>query len=510
MGKKALITGTLILTGASFITRILGFIFRIYMSNIMGAEGMGLYQLIFPIYMLTWSLCSAGVSLAVSKKVAELTTKKLHQDAIRTLKCAIVLSGGIALAISVPLFLFAPFVAEHFIHAPNTAIALRLLPFCLPCMATACCIRGYFQGRQEMAIPATAQIVEQVARMIVIYVFAGFFIPKGLAYACALGMLGLCGGEYCSCFFTYIMYKYKKRSLFLRPATLAYGSIFSTLVTISIPITANRFLTSMLQSVENILIPIQLQKFGLPSSEALGMYGMFSGMALPLLFFPSMVTASIATALVPAISEASARKSETTLKKTVSKAIQFSALIGIGASSLFYMLGPEIGMACYNRTEVGEILKLLAIICPFLYLQGILNGILNGLGLEKLTFKGTLMGSGICIAMILILVPMKGIIGFAMAMLFQSGFVTVYHLSHILKHIDLPIDIMGWIIKPSIAAVFGCLSMKYVHNHILMGNLNFSLRISTIIAIGILGIFYIGYLFLFRCVTWEDIKIVIK
>ncbi|MEG0352250.1 MAG: stage V sporulation protein B [Cellulosilyticaceae bacterium] len=507
MGKKALITGTLILTGASLITRLLGFIFRIYMSNIMGAEGIGLYQLIFPIYMLTWSLCSAGVSLAVSKKVAELSAKRLYQDAIRTLKCAIVLSVSIALAVAVPLFIFAPFIANHFIHEPNTAIALRLLPFCLPFMATACCIRGYFQGRQEMLIPATAQIVEQVARMIVIALFSSFFIPKGLAYACALGMLGLCGGEFCSCFFTFTMYKFKKRSLVLRPAITPYNEVFATLLAISIPITANRFLTSMLQSVENILIPLQLQKFGLPSSEALGLYGMFSGMALPLLFFPSMVTTSIATALVPAISEASATKNQKTLKYTVSKSIQFSMLIGIGASSLFYTLGPEIGMACYKLPEVGEILKILAIICPFLYLQGILNGILNGLGLQRLTFKSTLIGSAICISLILLLVPQKGIIGFAIAMLLQSGFMTIYNLFHILKHISLPVDIMGWILRPSIAALFGCISMKYVHNHILLSQ--FSMTFSTVIAVSLLGIFYISYLFIFKCITLDDIKTIL-
>ena len=504
MGKKALITGTIILTGASFITRILGFIFRIYMSNIMGAEGVGLYQLIFPIYMLTWSLCSAGVALAVSKTVAELTAKQLHQDAIRTLKCSIVISGGLAICISIFLTFFYEFVANYFVHEANTAVALRILPICLPFMATACCIRGYFQGRQEMAIPATAQVVEQVARMVVIYLFAGLFIPKGLAYACALGMLGLCGGVFCSCLFTYTMYKFKKRSLSLRPATLGYSSIFSTLLTISIPITANRFLTSMLQSVENILIPIQLQKFGLASGDALGVYGMFSGMALPLLFFPSMVTSSISTALVPAISEAVARNNQQVLKKTVSKSIQFSALIGIGASSLFYTLGPEIGMACYKLPQVGEILKLLAVICPFLYLQGILTGILNGLGLERLTFKGNILGSAICIGLILILVPQKGIIGFAIALLLQSGSVTIYHLTRILRHISLPVDVVGWIIKPSIAAICGCISMKYIHNQILLSS--FSMTLSTIIAIAILGTFYIAYLFIFRCITWEDIR----
>lgn len=504
MGKKALITGTIVLTLTSLVTRVLGFIFRIYMSNIMGAEGLGLYQLIFPIYMLIWAACSAGISLAVSKQVATHTARHKHADATRVLKASIVLSISIGLCISALLFAFAPWIATYYIHAPNTALSLRYLSACVPFMCIACCIRGYFQGRQEMAVSGTAQVVEQVARMIVIYIFAGFYIPQGIAYACALGTLGLCAGEMMSCLFTFIMFRLKQRKLPPSRATIAYSTTLSTLVAIAIPITANRFLMSALSSIENILIPIQLQKYGFDPSEALGMYGMFSGMALPLLFFPSMVTMSISTALVPAISEAVATKNTRILHKTVSKSIQFSALIGIGATSLFLTLGNEIAMACYGLSEVGDMLRLLAIICPFLYLQNILTGMLNGLGLQKLTFKGNVIASALCITTILLLVPERGLIGFVLAMLFQSTFATTYHLFHVLKHISLTVDFTGWFLKPAIAAVSGCLIMKYIHTHYLTSI--FSLRISTCLAILALGLFYIAFLFIFKSLTKDDVK----
>ncbi|MHC1748444.1 MAG: oligosaccharide flippase family protein [Cellulosilyticaceae bacterium] len=298
MSKKALITGTLILTGASFITRILGFIFRIYMSNIMGAEGMGLYQLVFPIYMLIWATSSAGLALAVSKKVAEFTSKKQPKDAIRTLNAALLLVFPLSIVISAILFFGAGPIAIKFVHEPKTMLSIKLLASCVPFMATACCIKGYFQGRQEMTVPALTQIGEQVARMVIIYLFAGYFIPKGLEYACALGVLGMCVGEICSCLFAVVMYRIKRSKLGVQksaPASCSYAALASTIFAIAVPITANRFLTSSLQSIENILIPIQLQKFGLDPSSALSVYGMFSGMALPLLFFPSMVTASIST-----------------------------------------------------------------------------------------------------------------------------------------------------------------------------------------------------------------------
>ncbi len=505
MGKKALITGTIVLTATSFITRILGFIFRIYMSNIMGAEGLGLYQLIFPIYMLIWSLCSAGISLAVSKMVAEHTAKKQHSDASRVLKSSIAVALSLGMCLSVFLFITAPWVATHFIHDAHTLLSLRDLCFCIPFMCTACCIRGYFQGRQEMAVSGIAQVVEQIARMCVIYLFASFYIPKGLSYVCALGTLGLCAGEVMSCLFTLTMFKLKQRQLPYKRPTLPYLTTMQTLIAIAIPITANRFLMSALSSIENILIPIQLQKFGLTGSEALGMYGMFSGMALPLLFFPSMVTMSISTALVPAISEAVATQNTRILHRTVSKSIQFSALIGIGASSLFFTLGDEIAMACYHLPEVGEMLRLLAVICPFLYLQNILTGMLNGLGLQRLTFKGNMIASLLCIGTILLFVPQRGIMGFILAMLFQSSFATIYHLFHVLKHIHLRVDVTGWFIRPILAACPGCLLMKAIYTHYLSQCL--PLALSTLLAISILGLFYVAFLFCFRSLTWDDVKL---
>ncbi len=504
MRKKSLITGTLILTIASLITRLLGFGFRVYMSNIMGAEGMGLYQLLFPIYMLLWAASSAGISLAVSKMVAEQTSRNQHSNAVRILKVSIVIALGISFVLSLLLYTLAPFIATYYIHEPVTALSLKILASCIPFMSVACCIRGYFQGRQEMTISALAQIVEQAARMLVIYFLAGFFIPKGIEFTCALGVLGMCMGEVFSFLLAFVAFQLKKRKLRFTKATLAYHTAFNTLLTLSIPITANRFLTSGLQSFENILIPLQLQKYGLDSSSALALYGKFSGMALPLLFFPSMVTMSLSTVLVPAISEAMARNNHLSLQKIISKAIQFSALIGVGATALFLSLSKEIALSCYGIEDVGTLLKLLAIICPFLYLQNILTGTMNGLGMQKQTFKTNVIGSLTCICIILTIVPLKGILGFVLALLIQSGFVTIMLLWHVLKNIDLPVDIKNWVVKPTIAALAGALTTTYIHKTYFMSM--FSLRIATLSSIMLLGSFYVVMLFILKCITLKDLK----
>ena len=504
MSKKSLITGTLVLTFASLITRLLGFGFRIYQSQVMGPEGMGLYQLLFPIYMLLWAASSAGIALSIAKMIAAEVSKGEEGNAVHILRVSLLISLPLSFLLSILLFIFAPFIAKYYIHEPVTELSLRILACCVPFMSTACCLRGYFQGHQQMSVTALAQVVEQTARMTAIYLLAHLLIPMGPKYVCALGVIGMCAGEVFSFIMSFIAYKLKKRKVKLTPVTLQSKHTFNQLLALSIPITANRFLTSGLSSFENILIPINLQKYGLTSHDALGLYGKFSGMALPLLFFPSMVTSSLATALVPAISEAIAMKNKTLLQKTIGRAIQFSALIGIGSTALFLTFPEEIALTCYGLKDVGLILKWLAIICPFLYLQNILTGTMNGLGMQKQTFKTNIIGSLICIATITLIIPQKGIIGFVLAMLLQSGFVCCNLLFYVLNFVDLRIDFNHWILKPCLAA---CISsfMAVTFNRYLFINI-FTLPVSTIFSILTLGTTYLMCLVLIGSFSIKDIK----
>lgn len=504
MSKKTLITGTLVLTFASLITRILGFGFRIYQSRVMGAEGMGLYQLLFPIYMLLWAASSAGIALAIAKLIAAEISKGEEGNAVHILRVSLLISIPMSLVLSLLLFVFSPWIARYYIHEPVTELSLRLLAFCIPFMSTACCLRGYFQGHQQMSITALAQIIEQVARMTAIYLLAGLFIPMGTKYICALGVIGMCAGEVFSFLMSFIAYKLKKKRVHLTPITLQRKQTISQLLALSIPITANRFLTSGLSSFENILIPIHLEKYGLSSHEALAVYGKFSGMALPLLFFPSMVTSSLAMALVPAISEAVAMKNKVSLQNTIGRAIQFSALIGIGATSLFLCFSKEIAMACYHLEDVGIILNWLAVICPFLYLQNILTGTMNGLGMQRQTFKTNIAASLLCIATIVLLVPRKGIIGFVFAMLIQSGFVCSRLLVYVLNFVDLKVDLSHWVIKPTLAALAASFIALTFNRYLFITYCTSTL--STILSLLTFGSAYLMALVLVGSFSIRDIK----
>ena len=227
-------------------------------------------------------------------------------------------------------------------------------------------------------------------------------------------------------------------------------------------------------------------------------------MALPLLLFPSMVTSSLATALVPAISEAVAMKKKAVLQSTIGRAIQFSALIGIGATSLFLSFSEEIALTCYHMKDVGVLLKWLAVICPFLYLQNILTGTMNGLGMQKRTFQTNIIGSLLCIGTILMVVPQKGIIGFVLAMLLQSGFVCCRLLVYVLHFVDLKVDLNHWVLKPSIAAIVSAF-IAITFNRCFF-SIHFSLTLATICSLLTLGSTYLLCLMLIGSFSIKDIK----
>lgn len=478
------------------------------MSNVMGAEGLGLYQLVFPIYMMAWTISAAGISTAVSKLISAEIAKKQNGNALRILKIATLISVVIGSVISCVLYIFADSIATLIIHEPRTALSLKYLSSCIPFMAATSTLKGYFYGKQEMSKPAIGQVVEQTGRMIAIYTLTSFFIPKGLEYACALGVIGMCVGEFLSFFYIVGSYKLNREKTRIRRPLLSRRQALTMLLGLAIPLTFNRFITSLLQSIENILIPIKLQEFGLTNHQALSVYGQFTGMTMPLIFFPSMVTMSLATALIPAVSHAKAAQNERQLQYTVSKAIQFTLLIGIAATALFVTFSQEIAIACYNQPAVGHMLYSLSFICPFFYLQSTLLGILNGLGKQVETLISHIIGSLICIGIIYFYVPQKGLIGFIAALVISSALITILHLFDVSKYTSIPIDIINWFIKPALSAGAGALTTRYILRTYLIHN--YSIRISTLIAILALGVFYISFLFILGSLTRDDIRMFTK
>ncbi|NLI57519.1 MAG: stage V sporulation protein B [Clostridium sp.] len=467
MTKKSFVGSAIVLMIAGLIVRVLGFIYRIYLSNLIGAEGMGIFQLISPVYSLIILTLSSGISIAVSKMVAEQTAKNNHANLPRITYCALAVVTTAGLMVSIGILIFIDPIVNIILKDSRTYYSLILLLPCIPVIAAASAVKGYYYGVQDVVPTACSQIVEQVVRIGIVMAMSGYFLNIGLEYACALATVGMAIGEISNLTVLILIFKMRKKKIppykskkdFMRKRT-----ILAKIVKISVPVSFNRFITSMMGAVELILIPRMLLISGMNYQASLAEYGKLTGMAMPLVFFPSLVTSSLATTLVPAISEALSLKNFKTVNYRISKSIQFTFILGFIFTSIFIGFSNEIGSLIYKNENIGDILYLLSFTCIFIYLQQTLLGILNGLGKQGISLRNSIVGYIIRILFVVYFIPAYGVKGYIAGIIVSSACVCILNTYTVTKMTGMVLDFRNWILKPGIVCIVIIFVDKYINS----------------------------------------------
>jgi len=469
----------------------------------MGAEGMGLYQLIMPVYALAWSISCAGFNTTVSKLTAQERAKGEYGNMGRVLKQSMVITTLLGAGLTLALYFGAGFLSEHFFNDARTLLPLQILALAFPFMAAGTCMRGYFIGLQETKIPAANQVLEQVVRMVIIYFLAARFVPMGLTYAAAAAVIAIVVEEIFSFFFVFISYRFhkKKRRFFKRPS-ISSGQALVLIMGMALPLTGNRVTGSLLTAWENVLIPSRLQMYGLSAAEAISEFGRISGMAMPLIFFPTAVLTALSVTLVPAVSEAAAAQRLDRITGATSKAMMFASIIGMGAAALFGFLGHELGMAIYNQ-PIGMMLRLLGIMCPFIYMQIILGGVLNGLGCQMFIFRNSIISSAISIAFVYLLVPVYGLNAYIFGWLISLLVVIALGIHKVRQFIPLETPFMKWMVKPLIAAGLAGFAARALGDRFFFDAAG--LRLGLVMAVGVLAFVYFWGVVLMGCISRDEV-----
>lgn len=407
MSKNTIIKGTFILTITGFLTRLIGFFFRIFLSHTFGEEQMGLYQLIFPIYALCISISSAGIETALARCVAQKVAYGKKKDADTMLYHALLISVSLTLILGLLVRKFASPLSIYLLGDLRCETLLDTMSFALPFAAIHSCICGYYLGLKQTKIPALSQFVEQIARVGSIFIIHNIFTNNGQIPTVWIAVIGLVFGECISAFFCVRYFFIRSHESVSLPGIFRNRKLGKELCFLSIPLTSNRVLMNILQSIETISIPICLQDYGHSNSEALSIYGVFTGMALPCIMFPTALTNSISTMLLPTVAEIQAENNLNRLKQLIQKVILFGFGLGSLCGILFLIFGNLVGVILFDSELAGNFIRTLAWICPFMYMNNTLISILNGLGKANNSFiinvcglairiGGVWLGIGIC------------------------------------------------------------------------------------------------------------------
>ena len=423
--KYVLLKGTLLLTGAGFITKIIGFIYRIFLSQTIGAEGMGIYQLIFPIHTLCFALSVGGIQTAISRFTAARASLQDEQGARDIFVLSGILSTAIALIVSLILYDNASWFAVHILLEERCTSLLKLMAFSIPMGTLHSCVNGYYYAKKKMSIPAASQLLEQCARVGVSYGLFLILTEQGLPITPMLAVAGLVGGELVSMIFSLlvILWDYRKAGYRLRNLR-SPGKDMKEILAFSFPLTCSRLLVNVLHSIESVLIPGHLRLYGLDNGSALSIYGVLTGMALPLILFPSAITNAVSTVLLPSVAEQQAVGNHQAIRRAIFLSAKYCLILGFLSTAFFFFSGDFLGLALFKNEFAATFIKTLAFICPCLYLSGTLSGILNGLGAANQSFLLNTLGLGVRIAFVFFIIPEYGIQGYLWGLIVSELLVT--------------------------------------------------------------------------------------
>ncbi len=431
------ITGTIILTLTGLLSRLIGFFYRIYLSRLFGEEGMGVYQLLSPVLSLTFSVTAAGLQTAISKYVAGEAAAKNYKASFRVLMTGLFLSILLSLPCTGIMLRFSELIAARFLLEPRTASMLRIIALSVPLGAVHSCINGYFYGVKKAGIPAATQLIEQFFRVACVFLASYTAGLKGSAPTINVAVVGLVVGEFgamvVSIAAVYLRFCQlsstkgirRNAAKALRPAA-AYLSVTAKLLALSVPLSLTRIVINLLQSVEAVYIPSMLQAYGYDSATALSVYGVLTGMALPLIFFPNALTGSISLMLLPVVSEADAAGNMAAVKRAARKTVYSCLSLGGICTLGFLLLGRPVGQLLFHSELAGIFICSLSFICPFLYLCATLTSILHGLGKAGSIFFVNVSSLLLRLAFVFWLLPRFGIdsyiAGMLLSQIYSAGF----------------------------------------------------------------------------------------
>lgn len=405
--RHKLFRNAAILTVAGFISRIFGFLFRIFLSRSFGEESVGLYQMIFPLYILCLSLSTAGLQTAVSRITAEKTTLGHNKEADGVLTAALCLAVVISLIEILVIQDQAGSIAGSLFGDDRCMELILIISYALPFAAVHSCICGRSLGLGDTMLPAASQLIEQCVRILTVVLLWIFLRTCGLTPSIRLAAAGVVAGEMAAALFTV-------RGLRLqRPVRAGIRELLA----FSAPLTANRTALTLLQSIEAVSIPASLIRYGMSATEAVSLYGVLTGMALPCILFPSALTGSVSTVLLPAVSAASTSGNRRSVFLLLRKAIVSCFSLGLACCLFFLVFGKMIGRFLFHSADAGRFIITLAWICPFLYVNSSLLNAVNGYGRTGTSFLISMSGLLIRIAGVFLAVPQFGIQGYLWALL---------------------------------------------------------------------------------------------
>lgn len=456
MKKQAFIANVAMMSSAMLAIRVAAMTFNIFISARIGAEGMGLYHLIYAVYGLAVTLSTSGINLAVTRLVSEQLGRTGNRAVDHIVNKCLSLTLAMSLLAAGTLFFGAQPIGDGVLHDPRAALSLRILAPSLPFLAISCVLRGYFLGLRKVATTTVSQMIEE---------FSGIALTIALLPRCsqagnpALSLLiGASVSEALSCAYDLAMYTLSRRQYrHLRPEKKAS---WREILSISGPVAIGSYLRSGLVTVENVLIPPRLVLSG--ASDALARYGMIKGMAMQIVMFPAVFLQSFISLLVPEIAQRNAARHRRSVRRTVEMSCEYTLLFGCGIALCLLTHYQDLSVAFYKNTQVGAYIGALALLTIPLYLDSVVDGMLKGLNQQLSSLKYNICDSCLRVAGIFVLLPRFGMAGYVGILYASELFNLTLSLRRLLAVTGVRLSPLRLLVRPALCAAMAFVARRWL------------------------------------------------
>ncbi|MBA2872315.1 stage V sporulation protein B [Anoxybacillus calidus] len=452
MSKQSMIKGTLILTVAAFITKLMGFVNSMVMARMLGSEGIGLAMMAMPFTGILISLTTLGFEVAVSKLVAEYDSKGNHLLIKKILFVSLSITSILSVMLMISCIFLSRILSSFFLTDQRAYYSfISVIPI-VPIAAVSSVIKGYFRGKQNMTPIALSQIIEQMVRISFMVMLVQWLLPYGIEFAAAGAVLGGVIGEGVSIFYLISIFKrsknekYKLHHSFFHEISKGKDILFD-LLQIGLPTTVIGLIYSISGVLQPIIITQSLALAGIDTPLATKQFGMLTGYAMPLVLLPGFITSALSVSLIPAISEAKAQNNFPLIDLRIQQAVRISLIIGVPWTIILYVFSKLLTTVIYNSPEAGVFLKILS---PFFLLQYFrlpFQSVMIGLGKANIAMINNLVTTIVTLIATFILASNSefGIYGVALA--FNIGVVlgTSLHFLTIVKLTGFSINIKDFL-----------------------------------------------------------------
>lgn len=485
INRNSVLYNASVMTVAGLLLQVIGFVYRIYLSRMAGPEGLGIYRLILPVHSVSISFAISGVRMAATSLSAEMNLKR-DKAAIRMLtRICISIFLGIFVCMVIPVGIWKNQIAVNILGDPRTEPALLIMMACILLTGFELILESIFLGVKKTKFTAVSNVLEQLTQMGAVIWLLSSLRTQDSGLTATLICVAMVISEIPVVTWLGISYSRVVAAAGQEHPNPPPGKkqILARVRNIALPVTLSGVTTTLLSSAGTVLLPQRLMVAGLSDKEAIGQLGIISGMALPLLTFPSLFINALSTVLVPTISHSIACGNQSDTKRKIRKAIQAVSLIGLPAMATLLPLASDLSLLLYDQVLSSKYLALLAVSVIFLYYQNITISILNGLELQKQAMINVITGEGVelCLIYLLAALPQLHIYGYILGTLSCGILITFFNLRLIRKRTGVKLGIGKILLLPLMASVILGLFSRAIY-HSLSGNVTQGLAlIATIL-----------------------------